>query len=97
MRILLDHAGRIELPELVKAQLGVKPGDELALEKENGKWFIKPVAFSSSSPPAATGGDDLSWEELDYDPVPLKRASQVAIQIEQRGKLQPMAHDLEEE
>ncbi len=43
MKTLLDFAGRIELPDSVQVKLGVKPGDELVLEEENGKWFIKPA------------------------------------------------------
>jgi bifunctional DNA-binding transcriptional regulator/antitoxin component of YhaV-PrlF toxin-antitoxin module len=121
MKTLLDDAGRIQLPDFVQAQLGVKPGDELALEEENGRWLIKlvgtsvtspreplsshgaseegraPAQRSSASPPADTDDDDLNWEALDYDPVALKRARQVAVRIERRGKLQPMAHDLDEE
>lgn len=88
MKTLLDNSGRIQLPDFVQAQLGVKPGDELALEEENGKWLIKV---------ADTDDDDLNWEELDYGPVPLRRTSQVAVQIELRGRLQPLAHDLDEE
>ncbi|NUQ64451.1 MAG: AbrB/MazE/SpoVT family DNA-binding domain-containing protein [Pirellulales bacterium] len=38
---LARHTGRIELLGLVQAQLGVKPGDELTLEEENGKWFLE--------------------------------------------------------
>ncbi len=97
LKTLLDDAGRMELPDFVQAQLGVKPGDELALEEENGKWFIKPAALSLPSSTADTDDDDLNWQDLDYHPVPLKRAKQVAVQIEHRGKLQPMAHDLDEE
>jgi hypothetical protein len=109
------------LPDYVQAQLGVKPGDELALEEENGKWVIKPARLSATNPhqslssqafsdegplpaqrptansPADNDADDLNWEELDYDPVPLKRARQVTVHIEHRGRLQPPAHDLDEE
>jgi AbrB family looped-hinge helix DNA binding protein len=47
MRVFLDDAGRIELPNSVQAQLGIKPGDELALEDLNGQWVIKPVSDSA--------------------------------------------------
>ena len=120
MKTLLDGAGRIELPDLVQVKLGVKPGDELALEEENGKWFIRPAKSCNGprelrrpdgacdvapcpeqprivQPPADTDADDLHWEELDYEPVPLKRAGQVAVRVEHRGKLKPMAHNLDEE
>lgn len=93
MKALLDSAGRISLPDSVQAQLGVKPGDELALEEEHGRWFIKPGA-SPDTPhevvtPQPDCDDDLNWGELAYDPVPLKLAGQVAVRIAHRGKLQP--------
>ena len=98
MKTLLDDAGRIQLPDFVQAQLGVKPGDEVALEEANGIWLLKAVVLSSASSPAKTAeGEDLNWENLDYDPVPLERARQVTVQIERRGRLQPLAHDLDEE
>ena len=96
MKTVLDDAGRIELPDFVRAQLGVKPGDVLSLEEVNGKWLIKPAGSSSTIRPAATDGDDFNWEDLDYLSVPLKRAKQVVVQIEHRGKLQPPVHDLDE-
>ena len=93
MRALLDNAGRIRLPDLVQAQLGVKPGDELALEEEHGRWFIKP-GTSPDTPhelvtPRDDSDDDLDWEELAYDPVPLKRTGQVSVRIAHPGKLPP--------
>ena len=93
MKALLDSAGCIRLPDLVQAQLGVKPGDELAFEEEHGRWFITPGA-SAETPhelvtPQRVSDDDLNWEELSYDPVPLKRAGQVSVRITHRGKLQP--------
>lgn len=97
MKTLLDDAGRIQLPDFVQAQLGVKPGDELALEEENGKWLIKAASLTSAGSPTAANGEDLSWENLDYEPVPLEGPRQVTIKIERRGRLQPPAHDLDEE
>jgi bifunctional DNA-binding transcriptional regulator/antitoxin component of YhaV-PrlF toxin-antitoxin module len=92
MKALLDSAGRISLPDSVQAQLGVKPGDELALEEELGRWFIKPVTAPGTPHelviPQRVSDDDLNWQELSYDPVPLKRAGQVAVRIAHRGKLQ---------
>ena len=100
MKALLDSAGRIKLPDLVQAQLGVKPGDELALEEEHGRWFIKP-GMSPETPPESANrrpdpDDDLDWEEPAYVPVPLKRAGQVAVRIARRGKLQPMVPPADE-
>ncbi len=118
MKTSLDGAGRIEVPDFVQVKLGVKPGDELALDEENGKWFIKLASPSQSPresrrPDGACGDspcsepprmvsplantDDLHWEDLDYKPVPLKHAGQVAIRVEQRGQLKPMVHHLDEE
>ena len=97
MKTLIDDTGRIQLPVSVQAQLGVKPGDELTLEEENGKWLIKPVGLSADYPPVGTADDDLNWEELEYYSIPLIRSRQVAVRIEHRGRLQPMAHDLDEE
>ena len=97
MKTLLDDAGRIHLPVSVQTQLGVKPGDELTLEEENGKWLIKPVELSADGSPLGNTDDDLNWEDLDYKSVPLKRSRDVAVRIERRGKLQPMAHNLDEE
>ena len=69
MRALLDNAGRIRLPDLVQAQLGVKPGDELAFEEELGRWFIKPSTSPDPPHELATprddSSDDLGCEELD--------------------------------
>jgi bifunctional DNA-binding transcriptional regulator/antitoxin component of YhaV-PrlF toxin-antitoxin module len=44
MKTLVDDAGRIQLPDLVQAQLGVKPGDELDWEEEDGRWFLGPAS-----------------------------------------------------
>ena len=95
MKTLLDDAGRIELPVSVQTQLGVKPGDELTLEEEDGKWLIKPARMSADVLPAISAVDDLNWEDLDYHVVPLNRSRKLAVRIEQRGRLEPMAHDLD--
>jgi hypothetical protein len=120
VKTLLDGSGRIELPEFVQMKLGVKPGDELALDEENGRWFIQLANSCNDSrepprpadagdvtpclepprnvlPPADTDADDLHWEELDYEPVPLKHTASVPIHVEQRGRLKPMLHHLDEE
>ena len=62
MRTSLDDAGRIVLPEFVRAQLGVKSGDELALEEENGKWFITPARPSASVPNESLNSGDARRE-----------------------------------
>ncbi len=41
MKATLDEAGRIELPAIVQAQLGVKAGDEVLLENQGGQWVIR--------------------------------------------------------
>ena len=60
MKTSLDDAGRIELPDFVQEQLGVKPGDELALEEEDGKWLITPPISTSGSCPETPGPDGVS-------------------------------------
>lgn len=92
MTTSIDEAGRILLPQFVQSQLGAKPGDELALQEVNGQWFLKPVTTA-----AGLHDDDLNWEELDYGPIPPSRSGQVTLRIEQRGKLMPMVHDLDDE
>ena len=88
----IDEAGRILLPQLVQSQLGVKPGDDLALHEVNGQWFLKPITAAANP-----HDDDLNWEELDYHPIPPRPSGQVTVRIEQRGKLMPMAHDFDDE
>ena len=51
MKTTLDQTGRIELPDSVQAQLGVKAGDEVVLEKHGGQWVIM----------AASGSSGLCW------------------------------------
>jgi bifunctional DNA-binding transcriptional regulator/antitoxin component of YhaV-PrlF toxin-antitoxin module len=41
MKTIVDEIGRIQLPELVQAQLGLKPGDEVVLEQRAGEWVLK--------------------------------------------------------
>jgi AbrB family looped-hinge helix DNA binding protein len=52
MKTTIDAAGRILLPDDLRARLGVKPGDEVVIEERAGEWVIKPAN-------AASG---LSWE-----------------------------------
>jgi hypothetical protein len=113
MNALIDELGRVELPDLVRTQLGVKPGDTLSLDEEDGKWFLQPVARSVGGEigtrdvaPSSiqawpetplASGDDLSWEELDYVSVPLKPVAQIKVRIEPAGSVKPIPHDLDEE
>lgn len=41
MKATLDEAGRIQLPDSVCAQLGLKPGDDVIFEERNGHWIIE--------------------------------------------------------
>lgn len=93
MTTFLDNAGRIELPQIVQAQLGLRPGDEVALEQEEGKWVLKAVRSAR----AAIDLEELNWADLDYVAVPLPQVGQVAVRIEQRGDLKPMPHGLDNE
>jgi AbrB family looped-hinge helix DNA binding protein len=52
MKTIVDEVGRIHLPDDVRTQLGVKPGDEVVLEARAGEWVLK-------SAHSQTG---LAWE-----------------------------------
>jgi len=52
MKTIIDPSGRIQLPDDLRAQLGVKPGDEVVIEERAGEWIIKPVRVPSG----------LAWE-----------------------------------
>jgi len=41
VKTVVDEAGRIQLPEDVRTQLGVKPGDEVVLEERAGEWILR--------------------------------------------------------
>jgi bifunctional DNA-binding transcriptional regulator/antitoxin component of YhaV-PrlF toxin-antitoxin module len=119
MKALLEDTGRIRVPDRVQADLGVKVGDELAWEEENGRWFLEPAGAKSPGAEQATGAgdishsatpsdrcapsaaesdrDDLNWEDMDYEPLPLRPVGKVRFRIQRRGKLHPMPHDLDEE
>lgn len=45
MTATIDSEGRIQLAPDVQRQLGVKPGDELAIENRNGQWVLSPVGL----------------------------------------------------
>lgn len=87
----IDEAGRIALPQLVQSQLGVKPGDKLALRQLNGQWFLNRLTTVTDS-----HDDDLGWEELNYASIRPNPSGQVTARIERRGKLKPMAYDLDD-
>ena len=119
MKALLDDTGRIRVPDRVQADLGVKGGDELAWEEENGRWFLEAAGSKSAGAERASGPDDMSnsvtprdrcapsavasdrdelnWEDMDYESLPLRRVGQVHFRIKRRGRLQPMPHHLDEE
>ena len=42
-------------------------------------------------------GDNLHWEDLDYEPVPLQPVGQITVRVAHRGKLKPMVHALDDE
>jgi len=52
MKTIVDESGRIQLPEDVRTQLGVKAGDEILLEERAGEWVLK----------SANTDTGLSWE-----------------------------------
>jgi AbrB family looped-hinge helix DNA binding protein len=41
VKTIVDEAGRIHLPDEVRTQLGIKPGDEVVLEERAGEWVLK--------------------------------------------------------
>lgn len=43
MKTTIDSEGRIQLGAELQTQLGVKPGDEVVLENQDGLWVIHPV------------------------------------------------------
>jgi bifunctional DNA-binding transcriptional regulator/antitoxin component of YhaV-PrlF toxin-antitoxin module len=52
METVVDESGRIQLPEDVRSQLGVGPGDHVILEPRAGEWVLKAAHASAA----------LSWE-----------------------------------
>ncbi len=47
MKTTIDSSGRIQLPQDLQLQLGVKPGDEIILEERAGEWVIKSALSES--------------------------------------------------
>lgn len=48
MTAKVDANGRIELPDTIKRQLGIQPGDLIELDERGGEWVIRPVSGQSS-------------------------------------------------
>lgn len=73
MNVIVDPSGRIELPDALRAQLGLKSGDQLVIEEENGRWVIRP----------ARGTEPLRWEGnvLVHDGVLLAGATETLDEI----------------
>jgi len=78
MKATLDQGGRIELPAVVQAELGVKPGDELSFEPLAGAWVIRLVAKAGNSNNSAAADDDLNWPELEYESLAPRRVGEVS-------------------
>jgi AbrB family looped-hinge helix DNA binding protein len=43
MKTSLDKAGRILLPKRLRAELGLKPGDDLEIKKSSDGIMLRPV------------------------------------------------------
>ncbi len=41
MKAMIDQDGRIQLGKELQIQIGLKPGDEVALEQRGGEWVIR--------------------------------------------------------
>jgi hypothetical protein len=78
----------IQFEAVVNQEQVIRPPEGIALPQGRVAVTVRP---------AASEADDLNWEDLDYTPMRLKPTKQVLVQIEHRGKLQPMRHDLDEE
>ncbi len=73
MNVIVDPSGRIELPVDLRARLGLKSGDCVIIEEENGRLVIKPAEVSGP----------LRWEGnvLVHDGVLLSGASDILDEI----------------
>ena len=73
MNVIVDPSGRVELPDALLAQWGLKSGDQIVIEEENGRWVIRP----------ALGVEPVRWEGnvLVHDGVLLDSASEVLDEI----------------
>jgi AbrB family looped-hinge helix DNA binding protein len=52
MNVIVDPSGRIELPLDLRTRLGLKSGDCVVIEEENGRLVVKP----------ARADEPLRWE-----------------------------------
>ena len=93
METVLDASGRIQLPDVVQAQLGIRPGDWLSIEESAGGWSLK----KRSQPTPKIDEEDLNWPDLEYFPVPPKQTKEITVKIELRGRMEPLVHELDEE
>ena len=41
VKMTIDQVGRILLPEDLRRQLGIRPGDEVVLEERSGDWVMR--------------------------------------------------------
>ncbi|MCI0420051.1 MAG: hypothetical protein L0387_14910 [Acidobacteria bacterium] len=48
MKVVLDEEGKIQLPEAVKSQLRLRPGDPVSLEQHEEEWILR--RFNSEAP-----------------------------------------------
>jgi AbrB family looped-hinge helix DNA binding protein len=56
MKTALDQNGSVALPEDVRARLGLRPGDEVDLEEDEGRVILRPVQTGDRG--AATEGEN---------------------------------------
>jgi hypothetical protein len=96
MKATLDQTGRIELPGLVQAQLGVKPGDEVRLEQLEDAWVIRSVPKPEDQSETESDDDNLNWPDMEYQSISPRRFGEVTAKFEHRGRLKPMWIDLDE-
>jgi bifunctional DNA-binding transcriptional regulator/antitoxin component of YhaV-PrlF toxin-antitoxin module len=96
MKATLDQTGRIKLPGLVRAQLGLAPGDEVRFEQLEGAWIIRSIPKPNERIEAESDDDDLNWPDLDYQPMSPRRVGELTVNFEYRGRLTPMRLDLDE-
>jgi AbrB family looped-hinge helix DNA binding protein len=46
--VTIDGAGRVVIPKLLRDELGIGPGDTLALESDGERVMLRPVRSSSA-------------------------------------------------
>ena len=69
-RSRITRKGQVTIPKDIRAALGVKEGDSLVFEVENGVAKVravrKPVSFADYAG-AWREGEGMSWEEINAD------------------------------